>query len=70
MKLRGLMTTLDNPDRDFSSTPINEPECEDLRKLLKKSEVADIFDPIVRQRIGDLIGRAGVRSRYAAMVIP
>jgi hypothetical protein len=62
--------TLDNPDRDFSSAPINEPECEDLRELLKKSEVADIFDPIVRQRIGELIGGAGLRSRYAAVVIP
>jgi hypothetical protein len=46
----------DNPDRDFSATPIDEPE--NLRELLKKSEVADMFDPIVRRRLGDLIVRA------------
>jgi hypothetical protein len=47
---------LHNPDRDFSATPIDEPE--NLRALLKKSEVADMFDPIVRRRLGDLIVRA------------
>jgi hypothetical protein len=29
-----------------------------LCALLKKDEVADLFDPIVRQRMGELIGRA------------
>jgi hypothetical protein len=52
--------TLDN--RYFSATPVDEPECADLRDLLKKSEVADIFDPIVRQRLGEVIA-AAVRSR-------
>ena len=55
--------TLDNADRDFSATPIDEPGYQDLRDLLKTSEVADIFDPIVRQRLGELIARSGVRSR-------
>jgi hypothetical protein len=47
---------LENPDRDFSATPVNEAK--NLRDLLKKNEVADIFDPIVRRRLGDLIVRA------------
>jgi hypothetical protein len=47
---------LHNPDRNFSATPVNEGE--NLRDLLKKSEVADMFDPIVRRRFGDLIVRA------------
>jgi hypothetical protein len=50
---------LENPDRDFSATPVDEPERKDLRDLLQKSEVGDICDSIVRQRIGELIGRAG-----------
>jgi hypothetical protein len=50
--------TLDNPDRNFSADPIDEPEREDLRDLLNKSEVADIFDSTVRYRIGEFIGRA------------
>ena len=53
---------LDNPDRDFSATPINEPEGEELRDLLRHSEIADMFDPIVRRRLGELIGQMGVRS--------
>jgi hypothetical protein len=54
--------TLENPDRDFSATRIDEPERQFLRDLLKKSEVADICDPIVRDRVGELIGSKGVRS--------
>jgi hypothetical protein len=55
--------TFGNADRDFAATPIYEPEYEDLRDLLKESEVADIFDPIVRERLCELIARSGVRSR-------
>jgi hypothetical protein len=36
---------LDNPDRELCA-------------LLKKDEVAYLFDPIVHQRMGELIGRA------------
>ena len=54
--------TVENPDRDFSATPTEEPEGKDLLDLLKKSEVADIFDPIVRKRVGELIGFKGARS--------
>jgi hypothetical protein len=49
---------LDNPDRDFSASPFSDSEGEELCALLKKDEVADLFDPIVRQRMGELIGRA------------
>ena len=55
---------LENADRDFSATPFEEPEPKDLRDLLTKSEVADIFDPIVRKRIGELIGSKGARQRW------
>lgn len=50
--------TPDNPDRGFSATPIHEPDHPDLRELLRKSDVADMFDPIVRRRLGELIVRA------------
>jgi hypothetical protein len=53
--------TLENPDRDFSAVPIDEPEPKDLRDLLKKSEVADILDAAVRKRVGELIGSKGAR---------
>jgi hypothetical protein len=48
---------LDNPDRDFSADPIDE-EAKNLLNLLKRSEAAEIFDEIVRRRIGELIGQA------------
>jgi hypothetical protein len=49
--------TLENPDRDFSATHANEPGFKDLRDLLKKNEIADLFDPIVRKRLGEVIAR-------------
>jgi hypothetical protein len=47
-----------NPDRDFSADELPEQEQEDLRALLRRSEVADLFDTAVRERIGKLISRA------------
>jgi hypothetical protein len=53
-------STLQNPDRDFSAIPIDEPERQFLRDLIKKSEVAEIDDPIIRKRVGELIGSKGI----------
>jgi hypothetical protein len=50
--------TLDNPDRDFSADPVDKPDREDLRDVLKGSEIADTFDAAVQRRIGEVIGRA------------
>jgi len=38
---------------------IKRAERTDLRYLLKNSEIADIFDSKVRQRVGEMIGRLG-----------
>jgi hypothetical protein len=54
--------TLDNPDRDFSASPSNDAEWVNLRDLLKKNEVADMFDPIVRRRLGEVISRVAFDS--------
>jgi hypothetical protein len=45
-----------NPDRDFSAD--YRPAGEDLRDLLERSEVAEMFDAAAQHRIGELIGRA------------
>jgi hypothetical protein len=51
--------SFENPDRNFSAAPSDAREGTDLRDLIKRNEVADIFDPVVRQRVGELIGRWG-----------
>lgn len=53
-----------NPDRDFS-TDGDEPEREqeELRALLGRSEVANLFDRAVLERFGRLIGRAAFDPR-------
>jgi hypothetical protein len=47
-----------NPDRDFSADPIDDREAQELRDLLKGSEIASIADEIIRRRVGEAIGRA------------
>ena len=47
-----------NPDRQFSADYLDEQEREDLRALLRRSEIADLFDPAVCGRIGTFISRA------------
>jgi len=47
-----------NPDRHFSADHLHEQEREDLRALLRRSEIADLFDPAVCERIGRFISRA------------
>jgi hypothetical protein len=47
-----------NPDRVFSADHLPEQEHEDLGALLRRSEMADLFDSAVCQRIGKLISRA------------
>jgi hypothetical protein len=41
-------------ERDAAAS-VDEPETEALRLLLKRNEIADIFDVAVRQRIGRTI---------------
>jgi len=48
----------ENPDRDFSADPVQDAGGQNLRDLLKDSEVADLFDAAVQRRIGEAIGRA------------
>jgi len=47
----------DNPDRDFSADP-HESDAEVVRSLLKRSDVADLFDRSIQRRIGQAISRA------------
>jgi hypothetical protein len=47
----------DNPDCDFSADP-NQPVAEDLKDLPEQSEIADVFDEVIRQRFGELIAQA------------
>ena len=47
-----------NPDRDFSADCLDEQEAQQLRDLLKSSDIASIFDDIARERIGAVIGRS------------
>jgi hypothetical protein len=55
------MRVRDNPDRDFSADPVNKPAAEELPDLLEGSEIADMLDPVIRQRFGELIAQAAVR---------
>jgi hypothetical protein len=57
------MRVRDNPDRDFSADPVNTPAAAELPDLLEGSEIADMLDPVIRQRFGELIAKAGVRPR-------
>lgn len=57
------MRVRDNPDRDFSADPINKPPAEELADLLQGSEIADMLDPVIRQRFGELIAMAVLRPR-------
>jgi hypothetical protein len=47
-----------NPGRVVSADRLPEQEREDLRALLQRSEMADLFDAAACQRIGKLISRA------------
>jgi hypothetical protein len=51
-----------NPDRDFSVDPADERDAEDLRGLLQRSEIADMFDAMVCRRIGEAISQAKLKS--------
>jgi hypothetical protein len=46
----------DNPDRNFSADPADEADI--LRRLLQNSEVADLLDEAIRQRVGRAIARS------------
>jgi hypothetical protein len=47
----------DIPDCDFSADP-NQPAAEELKDLPEQSEIADVFDAVIRQRFGELIAQA------------
>jgi hypothetical protein len=47
-----------NPDRVVSVDHLPEQEHADLRALLQRGEMADLFDSAACQRIGKLISRA------------
>jgi hypothetical protein len=49
---------LHNPDRNFSADPVDASEAEVLRRLLERSEVADLLDEAIRERFGRAIARA------------
>jgi hypothetical protein len=49
---------LDNPDRNFSADPVDKSETELLRRLLERSEMADLLDEAVRERVGRAIAQA------------
>jgi hypothetical protein len=49
--------TTDNPDRNFSADP-HDSDADVLRSLLERSEVADLPDKGVGERIGRVIARA------------
>ena len=60
---RGLMgcpmaRILDNSDRNFSADPVDKSETEVLRRLLERSEVADLLDAAIRERVGRAIALA------------
>jgi hypothetical protein len=48
----------DNPDRYFSADPVDKSEAEALRRLIDRSEVADLLDEAIRERVGRAIARA------------
>jgi hypothetical protein len=47
---------LDNADRNFY--PVEKSEAEVLRRLIDRSEVADLLDEAIRERVGRAIARA------------
>jgi hypothetical protein len=49
---------LDNRDRNFSADPVDKSEAAILRRLLERSEVADLLDEAIRERVGRAIARA------------
>jgi hypothetical protein len=53
----------DRPDCDFSADadPVNRPAAEEFKYLLEQTEIADIFDHVIRQRFGELIAQAARR---------
>jgi hypothetical protein len=57
-----MLRSIDNPDRNFSADDVDKSEAETLRRLLENSEVADLLDRAVRERIGRVIAWAAVRS--------
>jgi len=48
----------DNPDRDLSADHVAEQDPNDLRFLLRNSEVAEAFDEVIRKRVGEFISQA------------
>jgi hypothetical protein len=52
--------SLGNPGRNFSADPVDKSEADVLRRLLERSEVADLFDEAIRDRIGRAIARAAL----------
>jgi hypothetical protein len=50
--------SIDNPDRNFSADHVDKAEAETLRRLLQNSEVADLLDRAVRERVGRAIAWA------------
>jgi hypothetical protein len=48
----------DNPDRNFSADPVDQSQADALRQLLERSEVADLLDEAIRERVGRAIARA------------
>ena len=53
----------DNPDRNFSADQMDDREAQELRDLLKSSEIASVFDEVVRKRVGEVIGRSAFDPR-------
>jgi hypothetical protein len=49
---------LDNPDRNFSADPVDKSEAAILRRLFERSEVADLLDEAIRERVGRAIAQA------------
>jgi hypothetical protein len=47
-----------NPDRNFSADPVDRSEAQTMRTLLDNSEVADLLDEAIRERVGRAIARA------------
>jgi hypothetical protein len=56
------MAHLPNPDRNSSAGRDGAPTRAELRDLLDRVGIADLFDATVRQRVGQAIARA-VRSQ-------
>jgi len=52
------MRQINNPDRDFSADSAGTSEAQALRRLLQSSEVADLLDEAIRERVGRAIARA------------